>query len=128
IAAEAGSVLKAHARTGDPTLAAVRGPRPDAVREAKFVIPAGTGIAGFCATQGVSLALSDVQKDPRYFAAVSEKVNYETRSVLCCPMIEKGRVFGCMQIVNRREEPVFPAHEVGLLAYLAHQGARYLSR
>jgi GAF domain-containing protein len=82
---------------------------------------------GFCATEGVSVALSDVMKDPRYFAAVSNRVNYETRSVLCSPMMTHGRTFGAMQIINKRDGAKFAEHEVGLLSYIAHQGALYLN-
>ena len=68
-------------------------PKAKELVAAKLVVPAGEGIAGFCATEGVSVAISDVQKDPRYWSEVSEKVDYETRSVLCSPMMTHGRSF-----------------------------------
>ena len=74
----------------------------------------------------MSLALSDVQKDPRYYRGVSDRVHYETRSILCSPIIAHGRTFGCMELVNRRESPVFTEYEVGMLSYIAHQGALFL--
>ncbi len=127
VPAEAGSVYAADAGSGDLSFVAVRGPRAQEILQAKIVVPAGTGIVGFCATEGVSLALSDVQKDPRYYAAVSEKVNFETRSVLCSPVISHGRTFGCMQLLNKKGSPVFSEHELGLLHYVAHQAALYLN-
>jgi len=74
----------------------------------------------------VSLALSDVQKDPRYYRGVSDRVHYETRSILCSPIIAHGRTFGCMELVNRRETPMFSEYEVGMLSYISHQGALFL--
>src|SRR5262249_50065190 len=82
-----------------------------------------TGIVGFCAVEGVSLALSDVLKDTRYYRGVSDRVHYETRSILCSPVIAHGRTFGCMELVNRRESPMFSEYEGGMLSYIAHQGA-----
>jgi hypothetical protein len=126
IPAEAGTVFTAHGRTGALTFAAVRGPKAQQLLDAKMVIPAGTGIAGFCAVEGVSVALSEVEKDRRYYAAVAQKMGYPARSILCSPMMAGGRSFGCMQIINKKEGATFTDAELNLLAYIAHQGARYL--
>lgn len=127
IPAESGTVFKADAATGDLTFRCVRGPKAEELLKAKMVLPAGTGVVGFCEVEGVSLALSDVQKDPRYYSAVAEKVNYTPKSVLCAPMMTHGRTFGCLQILNKRDNSTFNAVEVGLAAYIAHQAALYLN-
>jgi hypothetical protein len=126
IPVEAGSVFASELVSGDLRFVVVRGPKAQEILDAKIVIPAGTGIVGFCAVEGVSLGLSDVQKDPRYYRGVSDRVHYETRSILCSPIIAHGRTFGCMELVNRRETPVFSEYEVGMLSYIAHQGALFL--
>jgi hypothetical protein len=126
IPVEAGSVFSSELVSGDLRFVVVRGPKAQEILDAKIVIPAGTGIVGFCAVEGVSLALSDVQKDTRYYRGVSDRVHYETRSILCSPVIAHGRTFGCMELVNRRESPVFSEYEVGMLSYIAHQGALFL--
>lgn len=125
---EAGSVLRADAGSGDLTFLCARGPKSKEVMAAKMVIPAGSGIAGFCAIEGVSLALSDVQKDPRFYAAVGQKVDFATKSLLCAPMMTHGRSFGCMQLLNRNGGAQFQEHEVGVLSYLSHQAALFLNR
>lgn len=127
IPVEAGSVFSSELVSGDLRFVVVRGPKAQEILDANIVIPAGTGIVGFCAVEGVSLALSDVQKDPRYYRGVSDRVHYETRSILCSPIIAHGRTFGCMELVNRRESPVFTEYEVGMLSYIAHQGALFLN-
>ena len=114
------------ARLGRSAVRGGAGTEGAGILEARIVIPAGTGIVGFCAVEGVSLALSDVQKDTRYYRGVSDRVHYETRSILCSPVIAHGRTFGCMELVNRRESPVFTEYEVGILSYIAHQGALFL--
>lgn len=127
IPAEAGSVLRADSASGDLSFVAVRGPKAQAVLASKHVVPAGAGIVGFCTAEGVSLALSDVQNDPRFYPAISEKVDYEVGSTLCAPMMTHGRSFGCIQLLNRKDGSTFTEHELGLLAYIAHQGALYLN-
>jgi hypothetical protein len=124
---ESASVFRADGATGDLTFITARGPRARQVLTAEIVIPAGEGIAGFCSAEGVSVAVSDVEKDPRFYAAVGEKVDYETKSLLCAPMMTHGRSFGCMQLINRKGGPQFQEHEIGVLAYLAHQAALYMN-
>lgn len=124
---EAGSVLRADTATGDLRFLVAKGPKSKELMASKLVIPNGTGIAGFCVVEGVSVAVSDVQKDPRFYAGVSQKVDYSTRSLLCAPMMTHGRSFGCIQVLNRNGGPQFLEHEVGVVAYLAHQAALYLN-
>ena len=125
---EAGSVLRADGATGDLSFVAARGPKAKEVIRANIVVPAGTGIAGFCAAEGVSVAVSDVEKDPRFYADVGARVGYATRSMLCAPMMTHGRSFGCVQVLNRKGGPQFLEHEVGVIAYLAHQAALFLNQ
>lgn len=124
---ESGSVLRADTATGDLTFVVARGPKAQEIMRGKIVVPAGTGIAGFCAAEGVSVAVNDVEKDPRFYADVGERIGYETRSLLCAPMMTHGHSFGCIQVINRKGGPQFLEHEVGVLAYLAHQAALYLN-
>jgi hypothetical protein len=124
---EAGSVLYADLATGDLTFAVARGPKAAELLRSKIVVPAGEGLAGFCSSEGVSVAVSDAEKDPRFYAEVGEKLGYATRSLLCAPMMTHGHSFGCVQLINRKGGPQFLEHEVGVLAYLAHQGALYLN-
>ena len=127
VPADAGSVLRADAASGDLAFLAARGPKATQLLASKITIPAGTGFAGFCSAEGVSVAVNDVDKDPRYYAAVSEKVDYETKSLLCAPMMTHGRSFGCLQLINRKGGGMFLEHEVGILSYLAHQAALYMN-
>ncbi len=125
---EAGSVLRADGATGDLTFVAARGPKAKEILKANLVVPAGTGIAGFCASEGVSVAVSDAEKDPRFYAEVGERIGYATRSMLCAPMMTHGRSFGCVQVINRKGGPQFLEHEVGVMAYLAHQAALFMNQ
>lgn len=123
---DAGSVLEADPQ-GDLHFAAARGPKAAELLEANLIVPSGTGIAGFCTHEGVTVALSDVQKDPRFYAEVGRRVDYATKSVLTSPMMTGGRTFGCMQLLNKKGSPVFEPYEVGILSYIAHQAAQYLN-
>jgi hypothetical protein len=126
IPAEAGSVFSSELITGTLRFVAVRGPKAKEILAARTLIPAGQGIAGFCTVEGVSVALSDVHRDRRWYSALDERLQYETRSLLCSPMVSAGRAYGCLELVNRKSSASFTDAEVGLLAYIAHQGALFL--
>lgn len=127
VPADAGSVLRADAGSGDLAFLAARGPKAKQLLASKITIPAGTGFAGFCSAEGVSVAVNDADKDPRYYKNVSEKVDYETKSLMCAPMMTHGRSFGCLQLINRKGGGGFLEHEIGVLSYLAHQAALYMN-
>jgi hypothetical protein len=127
VPAESGSVFRADYATGDLSFAVARGPKAKELLAAKIVVPAGSGIAGFCSQEGVSVAISDVDKDPRHYAAVADKVDYEITSLACAPMMTHGRSFGCVQLINKKGSHTFADHEIGIISYLAHQAALYLN-
>ncbi len=126
IPAEAGSVFSSELITGTLRFVAVRGPKAKEILESRTVLPAGQGIAGFCIVEGVSVALSDVHRDRRWYSAIADRLQYDTRSLLCSPMVSAGRAYGCLELINRKPAASFTDQEVGMLAYIAHQGALFL--
>ncbi len=43
----------------------------------------------------------DVTCDPRFYRRISEATGFPTRSILCVPMIAKGRVIGAIELLNK---------------------------
>lgn len=124
VPADAGSVFIADINGDDLYFAAARGPKAQEVM--KFRVPIGQGIVGFCAQEGVSVAVSDVQRDPRFFAAISKRIGYDTHSILCAPSQLDGRVFGALQLINKKGGATFSGDEMSALDYLSRQFAEYL--
>jgi len=105
--------------------AAGRGLKAAETLKAGVALPLHGSIAGFCAREVVSLAVSDVERDPRFFRGVHEAVAYPTRSMLVCPIVHQGRVFGALQLKNKKTGP-FDAADLAVLAYLSHHAATFL--
>ncbi|OGR14802.1 MAG: hypothetical protein A2341_15690 [Deltaproteobacteria bacterium RIFOXYB12_FULL_58_9] len=124
IPSDAGAVFISDINRMDLFFAAATGPKAEDVL--KFRVPMGQGIVGFASQEGVSLAVSDVHKDPRFYANISTALGYETRSILCAPAQVEGRVFGAIELINKKSGSSFTSHEVNLLNYLAHEFADYL--
>lgn len=126
IAAESGSIFLADLSSNGLTLSTARGPKSQELLRLNPHVPMGVGIVGFCAQEGVAMAISDAQRDPRFFRAISERIGYETKTILCVPMIRNGRTFGCIEVLNKKSSNRFTEGEVGILAYLGEATARYL--
>jgi hypothetical protein len=95
--------------------------------QAGIPLPAQGSIVGFCAQEVVCLAVTDVEKDPRWFRGVAERVGYPTRSMLVCPIVKEGRVFGALQLKNKKGG-AFDEGDLAVLAYLAHHAAGWMER
>jgi len=124
--AEAGSVFSARLGGRELELAVARGPRAKELLALRVAVPVGVGIVGFCAQEDVCLAISDAEKDPRFHRAVSDAIGYETRSLLCAPIAQKGQVLGALEVLNKRGGRPFDAADLAVLSYLAHQATMVL--
>jgi class 3 adenylate cyclase len=61
----------------------------------------GQGIAGYAAARGEAVIVSDT-RDSRQFAPEFDlKTGFETRSILCVPLISRGRVLGVIEVINK---------------------------
>lgn len=70
-------------------------------RLAGLRVPMGHGVVGYVASTGKSAIVHDANNDPRFYRQISDAVGYETRSILCVPMLAKGRVIGAIELLNK---------------------------
>lgn len=124
IGAESGSILFADVNGRELYFATARGPKAGAVMD--FRVPMGQGIVGFCTREGVSLAISDVNNDPRFYKEISESLGYQTYGLLCAPIQHEGRVYGAIEVMNKKNRDGFSADETNALAYIGRQLAQYV--
>lgn len=92
---------------------------PQAPKLKNLVLPAGTGVAGFCVDHAVALTVNEAYQDPRFYAEVDRHTGASTRSILAVPIAQIDRVFGCVELINAADPRGFPASvltEVGALA------------
>ncbi len=60
----------------------------------------GEGIAGWVAQTGQPLISENVYQDPRFAQWVDQKTGFETQSIVCLPLISKGRTLGVIELLN----------------------------
>ncbi|MBK9519005.1 MAG: GAF domain-containing protein [Anaeromyxobacter sp.] len=128
IGCEAGSVLLTELGALDLSFEVARGPTADKLLALGLKVPMGVGVVGFCAQENVCLAVSDAEKDPRFYRAVSQAVGYQTRSLLCAPVAQRGVVLGALEVLNKKGDQPFGQKDLAILSYLATQAAAFLER
>lgn len=70
-------------------------------RLAGLRVPLGQGVVGHVAATGEYAIVADAKSDPRFYREISDAVGYDTRSILCVPMLAKGRVIGAIELLNK---------------------------
>ncbi len=86
-------------------------------------LPASTGIAGWVATSGEPLVLSDVSRDPRFARDVAEATGYVPTSLMAAPLLHDERVLGVLQVLDRPQGERFSLSEMELLGLFSNQAA-----
>ncbi|MHC1726383.1 MAG: diguanylate cyclase [Syntrophobacteraceae bacterium] len=81
------------------------------------------GIAGWVARRGEGILVEDVQKDPRFCSRFDTLSCFETRSIICLPLKNRGRVLGVMELINRLEQAPFTERDMCSLQTIAEYAA-----
>ncbi len=89
----------------------------------KFTLHMGEGIAGWVAKTGELLNVADVSKDPRFKRAISEKIHFPTRNILCVPLRLHDSVIGALEVINKIGSEHFLDEDEELLTVIASQSA-----
>ena len=120
IPGEAGSILLLDPSQNELYFSVASGPVAKGLKD--FRVRVGEGIAGACLKSREVIAVSDVQKDPRFHRAISKALGFEAQSLLAVPVVFRGEGLGVIEILNREGGDHFTAEEIegiGLLARAA---------
>jgi len=90
IEVEASSLLLLDAATGNISYRIALGEKGGLVKE-KVRLKLGQGIGGWVVQTGQPLIVDDVRKDKRFYSDVDRVTGFKTRSILCVPLIVRGR-------------------------------------
>ncbi|MEP6490944.1 adenylate/guanylate cyclase domain-containing protein [Microcoleus vaginatus GB2-A3] len=86
-------------------------------------IPANKGIAGYVASTGQPLNITDAYDDPRFDPSTDQQTGYRTRTVLCMPVHNaKGELIGVTQLINKNQGTFTPSDEEFLRAFNSQAG------
>lgn len=120
IQAQAWSLLLVDEKDHTLSFELVMGEKVDDVMNYKIKI--GQGVAGWVVQYKRPLIINDVRKDRRFDARVDLLTGYKTRSVLCAPLISRGRIIGAVELLNKRRGS-FNEDDLQMVTTLVEPGA-----
>ncbi len=71
-------------------------------------------IAGWVAGHGEPLLVPDAYADGRFNPAYDTQTGFRTRSLVCVPLVAKGKLLGVIQLLNRRDGRPFGDEDLQL--------------
>jgi sigma-B regulation protein RsbU (phosphoserine phosphatase) len=111
VGAEAASIFLFNEREDALECKASLGPNP----ATGMIVPRGTGIVGQVAQQGRAVLVEDVAHYPGFYRAIDQQTGFVTRSVLCAPLIVRGKVLGTVMLLNKSGDRRFSGQDESLL-------------
>jgi adenylate cyclase len=66
-------------------------------------IKLGKGIVGYSAARGEAIIVKNVKESQHFYPEFDRMTGFETKSVLCVPLISQGRVLGVIEVLNKRQ-------------------------
>lgn len=115
----AGAVLLYDPQQRDLYLVASRG--PGGTVAPGYRVPLGDGLVGFCALQGLPLALTHVAQDARFRSVLSQTLGLAVHSIAGAPIQYEGGLHGVVEVVNQQVRGAYSPEELNTLAYIARQ-------
>ncbi len=118
--AESASLMLVIEESNELEFKVVLGPKATAVKP--FRLPIGQGIAGWVAQTGQPVLIPDCYSDARFDPSFDKRSGYKTRTMLCVPMIHKGKIVGVMSILNRLDLKPFDENDQTLIYHICITG------
>jgi signal transduction histidine kinase/transcriptional regulator with GAF, ATPase, and Fis domain len=116
---EEGSLLLVDDATGDLVFTYTTGPFGSRLLGQR--LPSGVGLAGYVATNGISVIVNDVQNDKRFYAATDRSTGFTTRAILAAPLRGVGGVQGVIEVMNKYDGGPFTDEDQRLVEAVADQ-------
>lgn len=81
------------------------------------------GITGWVANTGQTVRLRDVASDSRFNPDIDALTGYETKSILCIPLVARSAVIGVIELLNKKNGHAFRQRDEEVISSLAGQAA-----
>jgi sigma-B regulation protein RsbU (phosphoserine phosphatase) len=94
----------------------------------RLIVPRGRGISGWVLQHGQSLLVPNAYEDPRFYREADKQTGYRTRSILCSPLLRKGKEIGVLQVLNPVNREAFDAADLGAFEAYANLAATAIDK
>ena len=112
-----GALLLTDEEQGDLVFVLVQG----RVREKLpgYRIKRNEGIAGWVAEHREPVVVNNTRADSRFSSRVDQAFNFQTQSMVCVPLVARGKVLGVIEVLNKTDGRPFAEADQDLLSILA---------
>lgn len=124
--ADAWSVLLLDEESNELVFKNVEGKKKKALHQVRVKL--GEGIAGWVAKEGVPVIVPDVSKDSRFSCRIDKVIHFRIRSLLCVPIISKGKCIGVIELVSKNKEKPFTKDDLDFMLKLVDHAALAIER
>ncbi len=119
IDAEASTVYELDEEKSELFIRIARGAKKESVERIKFEL--GKGISGHVVQTGQPMVIQDVRKEKRFSPKFDRITGFRTRSMICVPLILRGKTIGALQVLNKKSGDLFTQIDVELLTSMSQQ-------
>ncbi len=89
-----------------------------------LTLPANAGIVGKTVMSRSSQIVRDVREDPDFAQNVDKDTGFETRSILCAPLMVQEECIGALELINKRGgDGLFDKRDENIMTALASAAA-----
>jgi len=117
--AEASTVYELDEEKSELFIRIARGEKKESVERIKFEL--GKGISGHVVQTGQPMVVQDVRKEKRFSPKFDRITGFRTRSMICVPLILRGKTIGALQVLNKKSGDLFTQIDVELLTSMSQQ-------
>jgi len=111
------SLLLLDEETGELYFEIVVSPVADRLKGIRLRL--GEGVAGWVAQEGEPLLVEDAATHPLVARHIDQQISFETKSIICVPLIVKEKVFGVIEIINALEDRPYTSADLAILSTIA---------
>jgi sigma-B regulation protein RsbU (phosphoserine phosphatase) len=117
--AQASSLLLVDEKSGKLKLHVSPEQRAEGKRELELKL--GEGIAGWVAEHIQPVVSNRVKDDPRYCPELEERIGFSINSLICIPLLRRGRLIGVVTALNKMNGKEFDQEDLEVFSSLADQ-------
>lgn len=127
VSSDAWSLLLVDDERDDLYYAIIKGKLPERLQGSR--IQRGQGVAGWVADKGTPLIATGISKDSCFSGFYKEiEMGFIPRDVLCIPIINKKKIIGVLEIINKKDRTSFTKKDKELMLQLIDQAAIAIER
>jgi hypothetical protein len=118
------SLMLSDELTGDLIIRSALGIDEEIIKRTRLKI--GDKIAGWVAIEGKPLLIEDIEKDPRI--GRKNKTQYNTKSLLCLPIVIRDKVIGVLNLNNKESREPFNKKDLYLAMIISERISQMIEK